>query len=63
MLHTCSATEQGHLDVIRLLASYGADLGKINRQGNTPLHIAAMKGYGQICKFLAQRGDSLPKNI
>ena len=45
--------------MIRVLAAYGADLGKVNTQGNTSLHIAAMKGYGQICKFLAQRGETI----
>lgn len=53
----CSAADKGHYEVIRVLASYGADLGKVNTQGNTSLHIAALKGHGQICKFLAQRGD------
>ena len=50
------AADKGHYEVIRVLASYGADLGKVNTNGNTSLHIAATKGYGQICKFLAQRG-------
>ena len=50
------AADKGHYEVIRVLASYGADLGKVNTNGNTSLHIAARKGYGQICKFLAQRG-------
>lgn len=53
------ASEKGHYEVIRVLAAYGADLGKVNTQGNTSMHIAAMKGYGQICKFLAQRGELL----
>jgi ankyrin repeat protein len=57
---SCSAADKGHYEVIRVLAAYGADLGKVNTNGNTSLHIAAMKGYGQICKFLAQRGDYYP---
>ncbi len=60
---SCSAADKGHYEVIRVLAAYGADLGKVNTNGNTSLHIAAMKGYGQICKFLAQRGDYYPHNL
>ena len=55
--HPCRAADKGHYEVIRVLASYGADLGKVNTNGNTSLHIAATRGYGQICKYLAQRGD------
>ena len=46
----------GHFEVIRVLAAYGADLGKVALDGNTPLHYAAQQGFGPICKFLAQRG-------
>ena len=42
--------------MIRALAAYGADLGKVALDGNTPLHFAARQGFGPICKFLAQRG-------
>lgn len=53
------ASDKGHYDVIRVLAAYGADLGTINTQGNTSLHIAARKGFANICKFVAQRGTIL----
>lgn len=51
------AAIHGHFDVIRVLAAYGADLGKVSLDGNTPMHHAAAQGFGQICKFLAQRGE------
>lgn len=50
------AAQNGHFEVIRVLAAYGSDLGKVSLDGNTPLHHAATQGYGPICKFLAQRG-------
>ena len=51
------AALNGHFQVIRVLAAYGADLGKVALDGNTPLHYAAQQGFGPICKFLAQRGQ------
>ena len=45
--------------MIRVLAAYGADLGKVALDGNTPLHYAAQRGFGPICKFLSQRGQYL----
>jgi len=51
------AALNGHFEVIRVLAAYGADLGKVALDGNTPLHYAAQQGFGPICKFLAQRGQ------
>ena len=51
------AALNGHFEVIRVLAAYGADLGKVASDGNTSLHYAAEKGFGPVCKFLAQRGD------
>ncbi|XP_020620565.1 ankyrin repeat and EF-hand domain-containing protein 1-like isoform X1 [Orbicella faveolata] len=57
------AAFSGHFDVIRVLAAYGADLGKVALDGNTPLHYAAQQGFGPICKFLSQRGcPSMLKN-
>ena len=53
----CRAAFSGHFDVIRVLAAYGADLGKVTTDGNTPLHYAAQQGFGPICKFLSQRGE------
>lgn len=53
------AAFNGHFDVIRVLAAYGADLGKVALDGNTPLHYAAQQGFGPICKFLSQRGQYL----
>lgn len=55
----CRAAFNGHFDVIRVLAAYGADLGKVALDGNTPLHYAAQQGFGPICKFLSQRGQYL----
>ena len=53
----CRAALNGHFEVIRVLAAYGADLGKVASDGNTPLHYAARQGFGPICKFLSQRGE------
>lgn len=50
------AATNGHLDVIRILSAYGADVGTLNIVFDSPMHCAAMKGYAAICKFLGQRG-------
>lgn len=36
--------------------AYNGDMGLIAMNGNTPLHYAAMGGFADCCKYLAQRG-------
>ena len=55
-----SAALNGHFDILKVLSAYGADLGKASTDGNTPMHLAASRGYGPICKYLGQRGNWTP---
>ena len=45
------------------LAAYGANFDIVDDQGNNPLHYAASGGHAMCCKFLAQRGNHIIKNI
>ncbi|TRY99825.1 hypothetical protein DNTS_014885 [Danionella cerebrum] len=42
--------------IIHMLSAYGADVGMVTSEGDTPLHFAASGGYTDCCRFLAQRG-------
>lgn len=44
------------LQILKLLYAYNGDLGLIGIAGNTPLHYAAMGGFADCCKYIAQRG-------
>jgi ankyrin repeat protein len=45
------ACQQGHLDVVRILISYGASLELIDNEGRTPLDLAA--GHEPVLEYLA----------
>ncbi|XP_051000673.1 ankyrin repeat and EF-hand domain-containing protein 1 isoform X1 [Acomys russatus] len=50
--------------ILKLLFAYNGDMGLIGMDGNTPLHFAAMGGFADCCKYLAQRGCNLKwKNL
>jgi len=51
-----SASANGHLSVLQILSGYGADFNVLDAKRNTPMHLAADKGYGAVCKYLGQRG-------
>lgn len=44
------------LQILKLLFAYNGDMGLIAMNGNTPLHYAAMGGFADCCKYIAQRG-------
>ena len=50
------AAKGGFFDVLTVMAAYGANFDQVDDQGNTPVHLAAMGGHANCCKFLAQRG-------
>ena len=39
-----------------MLAGFGAKVGVMNKNGDTPLHNAARVGVALCCRFLIQRG-------
>ncbi|KAB1262659.1 Ankyrin repeat and EF-hand domain-containing protein 1 [Camelus dromedarius] len=45
--------------ILKLLFAYDGDVGLIAMNGNTPLHYAAMGGFADCCRYLAQRGCDL----
>lgn len=47
------------LQILKLLFVYSGDMGLIAMNGNTPLHYAAMGGFADCCKYIAQRGKIL----
>ena len=46
------ASHDGHLDVVRLLVSMGADVNQQDNQKRTALHAAAKKGHVDVTKLL-----------
>jgi ankyrin repeat protein len=54
-----SVTEDGAINVIKLLMDRGADLNAFNTNGQTALHRAAQRGADQLVRFLAENGAKL----
>ncbi len=50
------ACEQGHLKVVQLLLSRGANANLSDRHGQTPMHFAAMNNHDEIVEHLAVAG-------
>ncbi len=50
------------LDVLKLFVIFGADLNKVDRNGNTPLKIAKAQGEDEIVEFL-NRSPIIPLSI
>ncbi|XP_071107805.1 ankyrin repeat domain-containing protein 17-like isoform X5 [Haliotis cracherodii] len=46
------AASGGHVDIVRLLISHGADVDAQSSAGNTPLHYAACGGYKEVVQEL-----------
>ncbi|KAK3361965.1 ankyrin repeat-containing domain protein [Lasiosphaeria ovina] len=50
------AVSYGQLEIVRLLLNSGADAGRCDRHGHTPLDIAVVKGYEPIISLPLDRG-------
>ena len=53
------ATREGHLDVVKLLLSSGAELEKADADGVTPLLMAVLNGRLQLASFLIEQGANV----
>ncbi|CDZ79508.1 ankyrin repeat protein [Legionella massiliensis] len=53
------AVETGQLDILELLYKLGADLAQADINGITPAHIAALRGYTDVLKFLLSNKPEL----
>lgn len=50
------ACENGHLEVVRQLVDFGADVNRTSDEKGTPLCVACMEGHTDIAKFLISKG-------
>jgi hypothetical protein len=50
------ATRAGKYDTVRELLDQGVDANKANRDGETPLHMAAARGQYRVAELLLERG-------
>jgi len=56
---TYMAAQDGHLEVLVVLADAGAHLAQKTHKGSSPVGIAAQNGNLDVLRFLADRGASL----
>lgn len=54
------AADKGHLDCVQFLLQEGSDPGRPNRNGDTPLMLAAKRGHYSIVKLLVRYTTSDP---
>lgn len=50
------AAQGDHLDCVRLLLQYSADIDDITLDHLTPLHVAAHCGHHRVAKLLVEKG-------
>ena len=50
------ACENGHLDIVRQLIDFGADVNRISDEKGTPLSVACMEGHADLARFLISKG-------
>jgi ankyrin repeat protein len=54
-----SAATIGHVDVVRLLLKYGADIHLQSKDGETPLTVASKNGHWEVVRLLLNRGADI----
>ena len=53
------AAQEGHLEVVKLLARNGANIHLANNYGATPLHIAIFNSRSEVVDYLVNKGAKL----
>ena len=48
------AAQNGHLEVVKMLANFTENPNATNSDGLTPIHLAAMNGHTQVVKYLSK---------
>eukprot|EP00798_Chlamydomonas_sp_ICE-L_P009350 gene9350-16473_t len=51
--------EKGAIEACKLLTELGMKPYLLDKQGNTPLHLASMRGQGQVVQFLLTQADDI----
>jgi ankyrin repeat protein len=55
------ASQQGHVDVVRVLLEQGADINKAKNNGCTPLFMASQDGHVDVVRVLLEQGADITK--
>ena len=55
------ASQNGHVDVVRVLLEQGADINKAKNNGATPLLIASQNGHVDVVRVLVEQGADITK--
>lgn len=64
LTHLMNAARNGHLEVLKLLLDYSAEINAQDDKGNTALHYATSEGFSRIVKTLVSEGANKDlKNI
>jgi ankyrin repeat protein len=57
------ASQQGNVEVARILVEYGSDVSAENKEGSTPLHLVSLSGSIELARLLVKHGaDVSAKN-
>jgi ankyrin repeat protein len=57
----CRAAEGGHVDLVKLLLTSGADLEGVDQEGKTAHMISAERGHASVTEFLLVKGADLER--
>ncbi|VDI82024.1 Hypothetical predicted protein [Mytilus galloprovincialis] len=58
MLVACS---KGHIEIVKILAEYKADIDQCNEDGKSPLFVACERGNKEIVDFLLEKDAIINK--
>ena len=56
-----TASDKGHLEIVRLLVDAGADKDKVTKSGLTPLYVASQRGHLEVVRLLVNAGADKDK--